>query len=102
MKLTMGTLDRRLRLFLAAPVLAVAGILIGPGGIVPIVMYVLAGVMVATSLAGTCPLYTEFGLPTCSASSTDTRTRSAKSVGIVNRTWARSWTLENWPPQQAA
>ena len=54
MKLNMG-LDRRMRLFLVAPALVVTGILIGPGGIVPIVMYVLAGVMVATSLAGTCP-----------------------------------------------
>lgn len=79
MKLNMGTLDRRLRLFLIAPALVVAGILIGPGGILAIVLYVLAGVMVATSLAGSCPLYTLFGLRTCPASSSAARTGSAKA-----------------------
>lgn len=79
MKLNMGTLDRRLRLFVAAPALVVAGALIGPGGILPIVLYVLAGVMVATSLAGSCPLYALFGLRTCPATTSGTRTRSAKA-----------------------
>lgn len=79
MKLNMGSLDRRLRLFLIAPALVVAGILIGPGGVVPIFVYVLAGVMVATSLVGSCPLYTLFGLRTCPASTSDTRTGSAKA-----------------------
>lgn len=79
MKLDMGTLDRRLRLLLIAPALVVAGILAGPGGVIPIVLYVLAGVMVATSLAGSCPLYTQFGLRTCPASTRGTRTGSAKA-----------------------
>lgn len=64
MKLNMGTLDRRLRLFFAAPVLVIVGIVVGPAGFVPILLYVLAAVMVATSLAGSCPLYTLFGLRT--------------------------------------
>lgn len=64
MKLNMGTLDRRLRLFLITPGLVIAGLVIGPGGLVPIGMYVLAGVMMATSLVGTCPLYLPFGIRT--------------------------------------
>jgi hypothetical protein len=65
MKLNMGTLDRRLRLFVLAPVLVVAGVTLGPTGIVAIVLYVLAAVMVGTSIAGSCPLYTLFGIQTC-------------------------------------
>jgi len=70
MKLNMGTLDRRVRLFLLAPALVLVGILVGPGGVVPIVCYALAGVMIATSLAGSCPLYSLFGVRTCPASAT--------------------------------
>lgn len=69
MKLNMGTLDRRLRLFLVAPALVVIAIVMGPGGLVPIVLYVVAAVMVGTSLVGSCPLYTLVGVQTCPASS---------------------------------
>ncbi len=80
MKLNMGTLDRRLRLFLVAPALILAGVLIGPGGILAIVLYVLAGVMVATSLAGSCPLYTLLGIRTCPISSEHTPATSSPSL----------------------
>ncbi|NNM47020.1 YgaP-like transmembrane domain [Knoellia koreensis] len=79
MKLNMGTLDRRLRLFLAAPALILAGVLIGPGGVVSIVLYVLAGLMVATSLAGSCPLYTLLGIRSCPISSEHTPATSGRS-----------------------
>ncbi|MAS55955.1 MAG: DUF2892 domain-containing protein [Nocardioides sp.] len=69
MKLNMGTLDRRLRLFLVAPALVVIALVMGPGGLVPIVLYVVAAVMVGTSLVGSCPLYTLVGVQTCPASS---------------------------------
>lgn len=65
MKTNMGTLDRRLRLFLVAPALVVAGIVVGPLGVVPVILYAVAGVMAATSLAGSCPLYTVLGIRTC-------------------------------------
>lgn len=68
MKHNMGTLDRRLRLLLAAPALVIVGIALGPGGVVSIVLYALAAVMVATSLVGSCPLYTLLGIRTCPAS----------------------------------
>lgn len=72
MKLNMGTLDRRLRLFLVAPALIVIGVLLGPGAILSIVLYALAGVMVATSLVGNCPLYTILGIKTCPTSPENT------------------------------
>ncbi|MEO6144681.1 MAG: DUF2892 domain-containing protein [Dermatophilaceae bacterium] len=61
----MSSTDSRLRAFVVAPVLVVAGIVLGPAGWLAIVLYTLAGVMLATSLVGTCPLYTLFGLRTC-------------------------------------
>lgn len=67
MKTNMGTLDRRLRLFLVAPALVVAGIVVGPLGVLPVVLYAVAAVMAATSLAGSCPLYTLLGVRTCPA-----------------------------------
>ena len=62
MSKTMTTLDRRLRALLIAPVAVLIGILIGPGSIASIVLYALAAVMVATSAAGCCPLYSLFGV----------------------------------------
>lgn len=64
MKLNMGSADRKLRAFVVAPVLVVAGVLFGPAGWLAIVLYILAGVMLATSAAGSCPLYMPFGLRT--------------------------------------
>lgn len=61
----MGSADRRLRGFVAAPVLVVVGVLAGPGGLLALVLYALAAVMLATATVGTCPLYRLFGLRTC-------------------------------------
>ena len=60
----MGSADRKLRAFLVAPVLVIAGVLVGPGGWLAIVLYALAAVMLATSAVGSCPLYMPFGLRT--------------------------------------
>ena len=57
MKINMGSADRKLRAFVVAPVLVVAGLLLGPAGWLAIVLYVLAGVMLATSAVSFCPLY---------------------------------------------
>jgi hypothetical protein len=65
MKKNMGVLDRRLRLFLVAPALLLVGLLVGPLGWLAVVLYVLAGVMAATSVAGSCPLYALVGLSSC-------------------------------------
>lgn len=65
MKKNMGIADRRIRPFVVAPALVVAGLLLGPAGWLAVVAYALAGVMVATAVVGTCPLYSLFGLSTC-------------------------------------
>ncbi len=64
----MGTADRVIRILIAAVVayLYYAGIISGTLGIV---LLVLAGVFVLTSLISFCPLYAPFGLSTCSTKS---------------------------------
>jgi hypothetical protein len=67
MKKNMGTADRIIRIMIAA----IVGILFYTGtisGTLGIVLLVLAGIFVLTSLISFCPLYTIFGLKTCPAS----------------------------------
>lgn len=64
MKINIGSADRKLRAFVVAPVLIVAGLLVGPASWVAIVLYALAGLMLATSAVGFCPLYALLGLHT--------------------------------------
>lgn len=70
MKKNMGFADRLVRVLIAAivAVLYFTGVVTGTLGIV---LLVLAGVFVATSLISFCPLYTLFGLSTCPVSKTD-------------------------------
>ena len=66
MKKNMGTADRIIR-FIVAAVIAVlyfTNIISGTWGIM---LMVLAGVFVLTSLVSSCPLYTLVGLNTCTA-----------------------------------
>jgi hypothetical protein len=53
-----SNLDRGLRAFLVAPVALVAAVLVGAGSFGGILLLALAGVMLATSAVGFCPLYT--------------------------------------------
>ncbi len=64
MKKNMGTADRVIRIIIAAVVAALyfGGIIEGTLGIV---LMILAGVFVLTSLISFCPLYAPFGLSTC-------------------------------------
>ena len=66
MKKNMGIADRVIRVLIAIVIgiLYYTGILTGTLGIV---LLVLAGVFVLTSLVGLCPLYAPFGIKTCSA-----------------------------------
>jgi uncharacterized membrane protein len=66
MKKNMGNTDRIVRLLLAA-VVAVLYFTNTITGTFGIVMLVLAGVFVLTSLISFCPLYTLVGLNTCPA-----------------------------------
>ena len=63
MKKNMGTVDKAIRVLVAAVlvVLYFAGVVTGVAGIV---MLVVAGVFVLTSTIGICPLYLPFGLKT--------------------------------------
>ncbi len=64
MKKNMGTADRIIRVIIAAiiAVLYFTGIIPGTLGVI---LLILAGVFVLTSLISFCPLYAPFGLSTC-------------------------------------
>ncbi len=64
MKKNMGTADRLIRLIIAAviAVLFFTGVIEGTLGIV---LLILAGVFILTSIVSFCPLYAPFGLKTC-------------------------------------
>ena len=66
MKRNMSVADRIIRVLLAAVLayLYFAGIVTGTVGVI---LIILAGVFVLTSLIGFCPLYTLIGLNTCPA-----------------------------------
>jgi hypothetical protein len=57
MRKNMSISDRRLRSMLVAPVAVVLGIVIGPGSIAAIILYVVAVIMLGTGAAGSCPAY---------------------------------------------
>lgn len=64
MKTNMGTIDRVVRLLVAVAIAALYMLNI-ISGTVAIVLLVLAGVFVLTSLVGFCPLYMPLGINTC-------------------------------------
>lgn len=66
MKKNMGNTDRVVRLLIAA-VIAVLYFTHTITGTLGIVLLVLGGVFVFTSLVSFCPLYTLFGINTCPA-----------------------------------
>ncbi|WP_421877564.1 YgaP family membrane protein [Marinoscillum sp.] len=64
MKKNMGTADKVIRIIIAA---VVAGLYFTNTitGTLGIILLVLAGIFVLTSLVSFCPLYTPFGIKTC-------------------------------------
>jgi len=63
-KQNMGTLDRTIRLLLAA-VVAVLYLTGNLTGLAAIILGILAVIFVITSIIGFCPLYVPLGLNTC-------------------------------------
>ena len=64
MKKNMGTADKIIRVIIAA----IVGVLYFTGtisGTLGLVLLVLAGVLVLTSIVSFCPLYALFGISTC-------------------------------------
>ena len=64
MKKNMGTIDRIIRLALAAVIIVLYLTGIVPG-IVGIILIVIAIIFAVTSLIGFCPLYTPLKISTC-------------------------------------
>ena len=64
MKANMGSLDKAIRI-IAAIVFSMLFITKTVEGTTAIVLLVLGGVFLLTSVIGFCPLYTIFGLNTC-------------------------------------
>jgi hypothetical protein len=64
MKKNMGGADRIIRILLAAvfAYLYFGGVVTGTWGLI---LVILGGVFVLTSLVGFCPLYAPFGISTC-------------------------------------
>ena len=66
MSANMGTADRAIRSFLVAPALIALGLFaFSPSSVPAIVLFALAGIMLATSALGFCPLYVLPGISTC-------------------------------------
>jgi len=64
MKKNMGGVDRIIRLFLAAIILALSVYEVITGTL-EIILLILAGIFVVTSFVSFCPLYLPFGIRTC-------------------------------------
>ena len=60
----MGAFDRGLRAFVVAPAAVVVALILGAGTVVGIILFVVAGIMLATALTGFCPTYTAIGIST--------------------------------------
>jgi Protein of unknown function (DUF2892) len=60
----MGMLDRGLRAFVVAPVAIVVAFLLGAGTVAGVILFVVAGIMLATAVTAFCPTYTVVGIST--------------------------------------
>lgn len=60
----MGTLDRALRVFVIAPAAIVVALILGAGTVGGIVLFVVAGIMLASSTTAFCPTYILLGIST--------------------------------------
>jgi Inner membrane protein YgaP-like, transmembrane domain len=60
----MGAGDRGLRAFIVAPVAIVAAFALGAGTVAGIVLFAIAGIMLATAVTGFCPNYIWLGIST--------------------------------------
>ena len=63
MKKNMGTVDKVVRILVAAIILVLYFTHVITG-VLAVILLILAGIFVVTSLIGTCPLYLPFGLST--------------------------------------
>lgn len=64
MKQNMGLVDRVVRFFVVAPAAIVLAFVVGAGTVGGIVLFVVAAIMLVTSVTGYCPNYTLIGITT--------------------------------------
>jgi hypothetical protein len=60
----MGTFDRALRAFVVAPVAIVMAFVLGAGTLGGVILFVVAGIMLASAVTAFCPTYTVIGIST--------------------------------------
>lgn len=60
----MGVLDRGLRTFVVAPVAIVVALILGAGTVGGVILFVVAGIMLASSATAFCPTYILIGIST--------------------------------------
>jgi hypothetical protein len=60
----MGVLDRGFRTFVVAPAAIVVAFIVGAGTVGGVILFVVAGIMLASSGVGFCPTYTVVGIST--------------------------------------
>jgi K+-transporting ATPase A subunit len=65
MKTNMGSMDRMVRMFIAV-ILGLSAFTGMVTGVWAVVAYAVTAIFLLTSLVGTCPLYSVFGIDTCS------------------------------------
>lgn len=63
----MGSFDRGVRAFVVAPAAIVLAFIVGASTVAGVILFVLAGIMLATSAIGFCPNYVWLGISTLSA-----------------------------------
>jgi hypothetical protein len=61
---TLGSLDRALRAFVIAPVAVATALALGGPSIPAILLFVVAGIALATAATGVCPTYALLGIDT--------------------------------------
>lgn len=60
----MGTVDRGVRAFVVAPLAIVLAVVLGASTVGGIILFVVAGIMLATAATGFCPTYVALGVST--------------------------------------
>jgi hypothetical protein len=60
----MGMLDRGARAFVVAPAAIAVAFILGAGPVAGIVLFVVAGILLATAATGYCPNYSLLGIST--------------------------------------
>jgi DUF2892 family protein len=64
MNRNVGMLDRAARVFVVAPVAIVGALIVGAGTVGGIILFVVAGIMLASSATAFCPTYILLGIST--------------------------------------